>query len=70
MDYHVFPLSRIRERYDETGDNTEAVAYGLRSTAGIITGAALIMVGVVGAFATGRTIINPLMGFGVAVAVW
>ena len=70
MDYHVFLLSRIRERYDETGDNTEAVAYGLRSTAGIITGAALIMVVVFGAFATGRTVINQLMGFGLAVAVF
>ena len=69
MDYHVFLLSRIRERCDETGDNTEAVAYGLRSTAGIITGAALIMVVVFGAFATGRTIINQFMGFGLAVAV-
>ena len=44
MDYHVFLLSRIRERYDQTGNNAEAVAYGLRSTATIITGAALIMV--------------------------
>ncbi len=70
MDYHVFLLSRIRERYDETGDNTEAVAYGLRSTAGIITGAALIMVVVFGAFATGRTVINQLMGFGLAIAVF
>ena len=69
MDYHVFLLSRIRERYDETGDNTEAVAYGLRSTAGIITGAALIMVVVFGAFASGRTIINQLVRFGLAVAV-
>ena len=69
MDYHVFLLSRIRERYDETEDNTEAVAYGLRSTAGIITGAALIMVVVFGAFASGETIINQLMGFGLAVAV-
>ena len=69
MDYHVFLLSRIRERYDETGDNTEAVAYGLHSTAGIITGAALIMVVVFGAFATRQTIINQLMGFGLAVAV-
>ena len=69
MDYHVFLLSRIRERYDETGDNTEAVAYGLRSTAGIITGAALIMVVVFGAFATGRTVINQVMGFGLAIAV-
>ena len=69
MDYHVFLLSRIRERYDETENNTEAVAYGLRSTAGIITGAALIMVVVFGAFATGETIINQLMGFGLAIAV-
>ena len=69
MDYHVFLLSRIRERYDQTGDNREAVAYGLRSTAGIITGCALIMVAVFGAFASGDTIINQQVGFGLAVAV-
>ncbi len=69
MDYHVFLLSRIRERYDQTGNNAEAVAYGLRSTAGIITGAALIMVAVFGAFASGATIINQQVGFGLAVAV-
>ncbi len=69
MDYHVFLLSRIRERYDETENNTEAVAYGLRSTAGLITGAALIMVVVFGAFASGDTVVNQLMGFGLAVAV-
>ena len=54
MDYHVFLLSRIRERYDQTGDNAQAVAYGLRSTGGMITGAALIMVAVFGGFAAGR----------------
>ncbi len=70
MDYHVFLLSRIRERYDETGNNAEAVAYGLRSTAGLITGAALIMVVVFGAFASGDTVVNQLMGFGLAVAVF
>ena len=70
MDYHVFLLSRIRERYDETENNTEAVAYGLRSTAGIITGAALIMVVVFGAFAAGDTVVNQLMGFGLAIAVF
>ncbi len=69
MDYHVFLLSRIRERYDQTGNNQEAVSYGLRSTAGIITGAALIMVAVFGAFASGETIINQQVGFGLAVAV-
>jgi RND superfamily putative drug exporter len=70
MDYHVFLLSRIREEYDKTHDNTEAVAYGLRTTAGIITGAALIMVAVFGGFAAGR--LGPLqqMGFGLAVAVF
>ena len=70
MDYHVFLLSRIRERYDETGDNAGAVAYGLRSTAGLITGAALIMVVVFGAFASGETIINQQVGFGLAVAIF
>ena len=70
MDYHVFLLSRIREEYDRTRDNTEAVAYGLRTTAGIITGAALIMVAVFIGFAAGR--LGPLqqMGFGLAVAVF
>ena len=69
MDYHVFLLSRIREEYDKTHDNTEAVAYGLRTTAGIITGAAIIMVCVFTGFASGR--LGPLqqMGFGLAVAV-
>ena len=70
MDYHVFLLSRVRERYDVTGDNAEAVAYGLRETAGMITGAALIMVAVFGAFASGETIINQQVGFGLAVAIF
>ena len=69
MDYHVFLLSRIRERFDQTGDNAEAVAYGLQSTGGMITGAALIMVAVFGAFASGKTIINQQVGFGLAVAI-
>ncbi len=70
MDYHVFLLTRIREEYDKTGDNTEAVGYGLRTTAGVITGAALIMVAVFTGFAAGR--LGPLqqMGFGLAVAVF
>ena len=63
MDYHVFLLSRIRERYDHTANNSEAVAYGLRSTAGIISGAALIMVAVFGGFASGETIVNQQVGF-------
>ncbi|HET9722407.1 MAG TPA: MMPL family transporter, partial [Actinomycetota bacterium] len=70
MDYHVFLLSRIREEYDKTGDNSEAVAYGLRTTAGIITGAAIIMVAVFTAFAAGRLAQLQQMGFGLAVAVF
>jgi RND superfamily putative drug exporter len=69
MDYHVFMLSRIKERYDETGDNQESVAYGLRSTAGIITGAALIMVAVFGGFAIGDMSMFQQIGFGLAAAV-
>ena len=69
MDYHVFLLSRIREHYDLTGDNTESVAYGLRTTAGIITGAALIMVAVFGGFASGELVMFQQMGFGLAAAV-
>ena len=69
MDYHVFLLSRIREHYDETGNNAQAVAYGLRSTGAMITGAALIMVAVFGGFAAGETVVNQLVGFGLAVAV-
>ena len=70
MDYHVFLLSRIREEYDKTHDNTEAVAYGLRTTAGIITGAAIIMVTVFSGFACGRLGPFQQMGFGLAVAVF
>jgi RND superfamily putative drug exporter len=69
MDYHVFLLSRIRERYDETGDNRESIAFGVRSTASIITGAALIMVAVFGGFAMGDLVMFQQMGFGLAVAV-
>ena len=69
MDYHVFLLSRIREHYDLTGNNTESVAYGLRTTAGIITGAALIMVAVFGGFASGKLTSFQQMGFGLGVAV-
>jgi len=70
MDYQVFLISRIREEYDKTGDNSEAVAYGLRTTGGIITGAAIIMVAVFAAFATGRIAGIQQMGFGLAVAVF
>ena len=69
MDYHVFLLSRIKERYEETGDNSGSMVYGLHSTASIITGAALIMVAVFGGFALGPLSMFQQMGFGLAVAV-
>ncbi len=70
MDYHVFLLSRIHERYLKTGDNGEAVSYGLRSTAHIITGAAAIMMIVFGGFAMGDMVELQQVGFGLAVAVF
>ena len=70
MDYHVFLLTRIREQYDKTHDNAGAVAYGLRTTGGIITGAAIIMVAVFAGFAAGRLTSLEQMGFGLAVAVF
>ena len=69
MDYHVFMLSRIKERYDETGDARESVAFGLRTTASMITGAALIMVAVFGGFALGDIAFFQSMGFGLGAAV-
>jgi uncharacterized membrane protein YdfJ with MMPL/SSD domain len=69
MDYQVFLLSRIRERYDETGDTTDAVTFGVASTARIITGAALIIVAVFAGFASGELIMFQQMGFGVAAAL-
>ncbi len=69
MDYHVFLLSRIRERFDQTADNTGSVAYGLRTTANIITGAALIMVVVFSGFAMGDLVMFQQMGVGLGVAV-
>ena len=70
MDYHVFLLSRIRERFDQTDDNRESVAFGVRRTGGIITGAALIMVAVFGGFAAGDLVMFQQLGFGLAVAVF
>jgi RND superfamily putative drug exporter len=69
MDYQVFLVSRIRERYDETGDTAEAVTFGVASTARIITGAALIIVAVFVGFASGELIMFQQMGFGVAAAL-
>jgi uncharacterized membrane protein YdfJ with MMPL/SSD domain len=69
MDYQVFLLSRIKERYDETRDTRAAVSWGVGSTARIITGAALIIVAVFIGFAKGDLIAFQQMGFGVAVAL-
>jgi uncharacterized membrane protein YdfJ with MMPL/SSD domain len=69
MDYQVFLLSRIRERFDETRDTADAVTFGVASTARIITGAALIIVAVFSGFARGDLIMFQQMGFGVAVAL-
>jgi uncharacterized membrane protein YdfJ with MMPL/SSD domain len=69
MDYQVFLLSRIKERYDRVGDTTEAVTFGVASTARIITGAALIIIAVFSGFARGELIMFQQMGFGVAVAL-
>jgi uncharacterized membrane protein YdfJ with MMPL/SSD domain len=69
MDYHVFLLSRIRERYARTRDNEDSVAHGVASTARIITGAALIIVAVFAGFARGDLIMFQQMGFGVAVSL-
>jgi uncharacterized membrane protein YdfJ with MMPL/SSD domain len=69
MDYQVFLLSRIRERYTQTGDNDDAIAFGIGSTARLITGAALIIIAVFWGFAMGDTIAFQQMGFGVAVAL-
>ncbi len=69
MDYHVFLLSRIRERFDQTQDNAESVSFGIRSTGRLITGAALIMVSVFMAFSSGQLVSLQQMGFGLGVAV-
>ena len=69
MDYHVFLLSRIRERFRQTGDNSDAIAHGVGSTGRIITGAALIIIAVFSGFARGDLVMFQQMGFGVAVAL-
>src|SRR4051812_38542880 len=61
MDYEVFLLSRIRERYDATGDSKRSVAEGLRASAGTISSAALIMVSVFAAFALDATLVRLIL---------
>jgi uncharacterized membrane protein YdfJ with MMPL/SSD domain len=69
MDYQVFLLSRIKERYEQSGSTSEAVTYGVTSTARLITGAALIIVAVFSGFAMGDLVMFQQMGFGIAAAL-
>lgn len=69
MDYEVFLVSRIREQYDRTGDHVESIAVGVRKTAKIITAAALLLVVVVGAFATSGVTFIKMVGVGLVVAI-
>jgi trehalose monomycolate/heme transporter len=70
MDYEVFLLSRIRERYDETGDNTAAVAAGLQRTGGLITSLALLLIIVVALFSASSVTFLKLLGVGMIVALF
>lgn len=69
MDYEVFLLARIREIYDDIGDNDRAVSLGLQRTGRIITSAALLIALVFGAFATGESVEMKALGVGLAVAI-
>ncbi len=69
MDYEVFLLSRIKEQFDKTGNNREAVATGLQRTGQLITSAALLLTVVVGAFATSKLVLIQQIGLGVALAI-
>jgi uncharacterized membrane protein YdfJ with MMPL/SSD domain len=69
MDYHVFILSRIREAFDRGLKTEDAVAHGIKTTAGVVTSAAVVMVGVFSIFATLPILDMKEMGIGLAVAV-
>ena len=69
MDYHVFILSRIREAVDRGMSNDDAVAHGIKSTAGVVTSAALVMVAVFGSFALGSDQVAKQIGVGLAAAI-
>jgi trehalose monomycolate/heme transporter len=69
MDYEMFLLSRIRERYDETGDNTAAVASGLQRTGGMITSLAFLLIIVVGLFSLSGITFIKLLGVGMIVSL-
>jgi anti-anti-sigma factor len=69
MDYHVFILTRVREAFDHGQPTAEAVRHGIRSTASVVTSAAIVMVFVFGIFATLSAIDFKMMGVGLALAV-
>ena len=69
MDYHVFILSRIREAVDGGMSNDDAVAHGIKSSAGVVTSAALVMVAVFGSFALGSDQLAKQIGIGLAVSI-
>ena len=69
MDYEVFLMSRIREQYDLTGDNTTAVATGLQRTGGIITSAALLLIVVIGAFSVSEIVFIKMIGVAMLIAI-
>jgi RND superfamily putative drug exporter len=69
MDYHVFVLSKVRELVDRGMSTERAVAEGIKSTAGVITGAAAVMVVTFGAFATGSDQSMKQLGVGLATAI-
>ena len=69
MDYHVFILSRVREAVDRGMSTDNAVAYGIKSTAGVVTSAAFVMVAVFAVFATLQVLDFKELGVGLAVAI-
>jgi RND superfamily putative drug exporter len=69
MDYHVFILSRVKEAYDRGMSSEDAVAHGIKSTAGVVTSAAIVMVGVFSIFGTIQLIMLKQFGVGLAIAV-
>jgi uncharacterized membrane protein YdfJ with MMPL/SSD domain len=69
MDYHVFILTRIREAFDRGRSTEDAVAHGIKTTAGVVTSAAIVMIAVFAIFATLSLLIFKQLGVGLAVAV-
>jgi len=69
MDYHVFILSRIREGYDKGMGTDEAIAHGIKSTAGVVSSAAIVMVGVFSIFGALQAMIFKQFGVGLAAAI-